>query len=575
MTTQQKKNDFRSTLNLPQTDFPMRANLFQREPEIMKKWDELRLEEKLDERRAGKPKYILHDGPPYANGNIHLGHALNKILKDLVVRYKTMKGFSSTYIPGWDCHGLPIEQKVVQDLGAKVRELAPLDIRRRCEAYANKYINVQREEFKRLGVGGKWDEPYLTMSPEYEVGILKTLRTLVEKGLVYRGFKPVYWCPIFQTALAEAEIEYNEQHVSPSIHVRFPLQKPESVAALNGLPKPSIVIWTTTPWTLPANVAVCLHPTFDYVAAVCGEETFIVAEGLLEAFKKDCGLGACEVKAKFKAGALEHQPCAHPLLDKSSVVILGHHVTLDQGTGCVHTAPGHGVEDYEIGLKYNLPAVMPVDEAGRFTSDYKDMQGVNVFEANPKIVDRLKENGRLLKVGKITHKYPYSWRSHKPIIIRATEQWFMSVDRSGVRANAIRTVNEQVTWIPKWGRDRILGMLEQRPDWCLSRQRSWGVPIPAVRCKNCGHASIVLDVMDRFIEFVRTEGTNSWYTRSETELIPAGVCCSECGSADLAKGQDILDVWFDSGASHFAVLEGNKDLCWPADLYLEGSDQHR
>ena len=575
MTTQEKKNDFRSTLNLPQTDFPMRANLFQREPEMMKKWDELRLEEKLDQQRAGRPKYILHDGPPYANGNIHLGHALNKILKDLVVRYKTMKGFSSTYIPGWDCHGLPIEQKVVQDLGAKVKELAPIEIRKRCEAYAEKYIGIQREEFKRLGIGGRWDHPYRTMSPDYEVGILKTLRTLVEKQLVYRGFKPVYWCPIFQTALAEAEIEYNEQHVSPSIHVRFPLQKPEGIAELKGLPKPSIVIWTTTPWTLPANVAVCLHPKFDYVAAVCGEETFIVAEGLLETFKKECGLDLCEVKAKFKAAVLEHQPCAHPLLDKSSIVILGDHVTLEQGTGCVHTAPGHGVEDYEIGLKYNLPVVMPVDEAGRFTADYKEMQGVNVFEANPKIVDRLKENGRLLKVAKITHKYPYSWRSHKPIIIRATEQWFMAMDRGDVRAKAIRAVNEQVAWIPRWGRDRILGMLEQRPDWCLSRQRAWGVPIPAVRCKNCGHASIVLEVMDRFIEIVRKEGTSSWFTRADKELIPDGLRCGECGSADLTKGQDILDVWFESGSSHCAVLENNNDLSLPADLYLEGSDQHR
>lgn len=565
--------DYRKTVNLLQTGFSQKANLREKEPRILEKWKALGLYEKRLAKNKGNAPYILHDGPPYANGDIHLGHSLNKCLKDFIVRFQLMNGRHAPYVPGWDCHGLPIEQKVMEKKGKSAGGRAPVEIRGLCREYALKYVDIQREQFRRLGVQGDWYHPYLTLTPDYEVGILTAFRRMVERGLVFKGLRPVHWDPVFRTALAEAEIEYNDSHQSPSIYVRFPLRDAERIEGLRGLPAPALVIWTTTPWTLPANLAVSLHPEFDYVAWRREGETLIVARGLLEAFRREAGLAdEGEVVATFKGNDLVGLRCAHPLLEKDSVVILGEHVTLEQGTGCVHTAPGHGADDFEIGRRYGLPAFNPVDDAGCFTTDYPDMAGVNVFAANPKIVEQLREKGLLVHEGRITHSYPYSWRSHKPVIVRATEQWFMSVDRENLRSEALRIIHEDVKWIPAWGRDRINNMVEGRPDWCLSRQRSWGVPIPSLYDKRERTSLLPLGVLDRFMEHVAREGTDCWYTRPVEDFLPPELA----GDPErYDKEYNILDVWFDSGASHVAVLEQRPELSSPADLYLEGSDQHR
>jgi len=565
--------DYRSTVNLLKTEFPQRGNLREREPVMLQRWAESGLYEALLHHNRGSESYILHDGPPYANGDIHIGHALNKCLKDFIVRYRQMAGFYSPYVPGWDCHGLPIEQKVIDELGkGGTSGRSALEIRKLCQEYARKYIDIQREQFKRLGVQGDWDNPYLTLTPQYEVGILQAFRRMVERGLVYKGLRPVHWDPVFRTALAEAEIEYNDNHQSPSIYVRFPIKDGEKAEVLKGVSNPTLVIWTTTPWTLPANLAVALHPDHDYVAYQLPEETLIVAEYLLRGFLADAHVPESgEVVRKFRGRDLQGLHCAHPLLDKESLVIFGDHVTLEQGTGCVHTAPGHGVEDFEIGKQFGLPVFNPVDDAGCFTAEYPDMAGMSVFDANPKIVEKLKANGRLVHVGTVTHSYPYSWRSHKPVIMRATEQWFMAVDREDLRQKSIRVIDSDVRWIPHWGRERIRNMVEGRPDWCLSRQRSWGVPIPSLFDKTEKTSFLHLGVIDRFIERVATEGTDCWFT-----LPVADFLTPDLGPPDrYEKEFNILDVWFDSGASHLSVLEPRKDLSWPADLYLEGSDQHR
>lgn len=574
-----EKLNYKDTLNLPRTEFPMKANLAQREPEILKYWEEIELHQKLVEKNRGKPRFTLHDGPPYANGDIHLGTSLNKILKDIIVRYKIMRGYFSNFIPGWDCHGLPIELKVVTQLGDAIKQKTTTEILQLCADYAMKYVNIQREQFKRLGVDAEWDKPYLTMTPQYEVGILSAFRELVKRGYVYRGLKPVHWCFSCRTALAEAEVEY-EEHVSPSIYVRFPIIDYKKVKLLQDLPEPSIVIWTTTPWTLPANLAVCLHPQFDYVAVVGKApdkgtpETFIVAEGLLNAFVQECGIKIDSIAGKFKGKDLEGLKCAHPLMEKESLVINGEHVTLEQGTGCVHTAPGHGMEDYLIGLKYGLPVFVPVDGAGRFTREYPAMEGMLVWDANSKIIKLLQEKKLLVKAGEATHSYPHCWRCHKPIIFRATEQWFMKVEHNNLRQRALAAI-DSVKWIPRWGRERIYSMLESRPDWCLSRQRYWGVPLPAIHCNQCHKTLLELEVIDNFIQLVAQHGTAIWYSAPIQNLVPQNYKCPHCGGQDFSRETDILDVWFDSGASQIAFVETHPDLDLPADLYLEGSDQHR
>jgi isoleucyl-tRNA synthetase len=563
--------DYSKTVNLPNTNFPQRGSLPTREPERLERWKALGVQEKLGARRD-RPTYVLHDGPPYANGNIHIGHTLNKVLKDIIVRHKSMSGYFARYIPGWDCHGLPIEQKVVDDLRAAktYADKSPLEIRQLCAAYARKWIDVQREQFIRLGVGGEWNNPYITMSPEFEVAILGGLKTLVEKGLVYKGLKVVYWDPVFETALAEAEIEYNEAHVSPSIYVRFPFRSIPPVEALAG-GDAALVIWTTTPWTLPANLGVSVHPDFDYVAYKRPGETLVVAKELLESFRAETGLTDGEVVAEFKGAVLDRQVCAHPLLDKDSLVMLGGHVTLEQGTGCVHTAPGHGVEDFHIGAQYGLPVFNPVDERGCFTADYPAMAGENVFKANPRIVELLAEKGLLVAHKAYTHSYPYSWRSRKPVIMRATEQWFLSVDKDGLRDQVLKQC-DAVEWTPHWGYDRIYNMLKSRPDWCLSRQRSWGVPIPSVLDRQTGTSVLDPRVIDRLCAIVATEGTDAWFARPVEDFLPPDMAADK---GRYEKEFNCLDVWFDSGCTHLAVLGREDGLPWPADLYLEGSDQHR
>ncbi len=565
--------DYKNTLNLPETKFPMKANLTQKEVEILDKWAGISLYEKLSREGSDKPKYILHDGPPYANGHIHIGHALNKILKDIVLKCKRMSGFDAPYIPGWDCHGLPIELQVEKNLGSKKHQITKTEMRGLCREYATRFVDIQKKEFQRLGILGEWENPYLTMNYLYEAITARELASFAENGGLFKGKKPVHWCSSCVTALAEAEVEYAD-HRSPSIYVKFLLKDDISgqVPALAGR-KVSLVIWTTTPWTIPANLAISLHPEFDYAALDTGSEVLIVASGLLDAFRAATG-AAGEVIATFKADLLEKKNCAHPFYDRDSVILLGEHVTLEAGTGCVHTAPGHGQDDYMMGLRFGLDIYNPVDNRGRFMENVEFFAGQQVFEANKSVIEKLTEAGALLGSGEITHSYPHCWRCKKPIIFRATEQWFISMETNGLRKKALDEIN-RVTWIPHWGRDRIYGMVEGRPDWCISRQRSWGVPITAFICQGCGEAiadpAVMRHVADLFAEF----SSDIWYQREASELLPPGTKCPACGSGNLEKEMDILDVWFDSGVSHAAVLETRDNLSSPADMYLEGSDQHR
>lgn len=580
--------DYKATLNLPKTDFPMKANLPQREPELLAWWEQQKLYEQIQEAGKGRPRYVLHDGPPYANGRIHIGHALNKILKDIIVKSKTMAGFHAPYVPGWDCHGLPIEHQVMKELGDKKKDLDATAIRKLCREYAEKYVKIQREEFQRLGVLGEWQQPYLTMTPAYEAAIIREFGKFVERGGVYKGLKPVLWCTHDQTALAEAEVEYDD-HTSPSIYAKFPVVTSPTVlkatfpgiAFPDGIKLVSVVIWTTTPWTLPANQAVCLHRDFDYAFVQVGEELLIVAEKLLENVAKACTLEEYRVVGVKKGGAgFEGLETQRPLSTGLSPILLGDFVTLDQGTGCVHIAPGHGMEDYILVLNHNAEAsagekleiLAPVDNSGRFTEVVKEFAGQHVFKANPKIVDYLQANGRLLGHGSLTHSYPHCWRCKSPVIFRATEQWFVSMETNDLRKEALAEI-ERVKWIPAYGRDRINGMIENRPDWCLSRQRVWGVPIPGFTCAGC--RTVVADpkIIDHIASLMESKGADVWFERSAAELLPAGTVCSKCGGAAFEKERDILDVWFESGVSYAAVLKPRK--WWPADLYLEGSDQHR
>jgi isoleucyl-tRNA synthetase len=565
--------EYKDTLNLPVTAFPMKANLNQREPEMLAKWEETGLYSAMESAGAGKPLYVLHDGPPYANGHIHIGHALNKILKDFVLKVKRMQGFNAPYVPGWDCHGLPIELQVEKNLGSKKSQVSKLEMRKLCREYAAKFVGIQKEEFKRLGIQGDWENPYLTMNYEYEGLTAGELAKFAHNGGLYRGRKPVHWCSSCVTALAEAEVEYAD-HTSPSIFVRFALQDDVSAAipALAGK-QAYVVIWTTTPWTIPANLAVALHPEFEYVALETEKGVLIVAEGLKDSFLAATGLTG-EVIASFSATLLERKRCKHPFYDRDSIVLLGEHVTLEAGTGCVHTAPGHGQEDYELALKEGLEVYNPVDNYGKYLSTVEFFAGQQVFAANQSVIDKLIEVEALLQTSKISHSYPHCWRCKKPIIFRATEQWFISMKSNDLRQKALKAI-DQVQWIPKWGRERIFGMIENRPDWCVSRQRSWGVPITAFSCTACGEYVADGSLMDHVAALFKEHSSDIWFDWSAEKLLPAGTKCPKCGSAAFEKENDILDVWFDSGVSHAAVLEPNPKLSSPADLYLEGSDQHR
>jgi isoleucyl-tRNA synthetase len=566
--------DYKDTLNLPRTAFPMKADLTRREPGMLEFWESREIHRKLRKLRAGRPTYILHDGPPYANGHIHMGHTLNKILKDIVVKSRSMEGYDAPYVPGWDCHGLPIELQVDKSLGQKKKEMSTGDFRKACRTYAEGFVDIQRAEFKRLGVLGEWENPYLTMAFPYQAAIVRELGKCFAAGRVYRGHKPVHWCISCRTALAEAEVEYEEKK-SSSILVRFPIVRGwEAVAA--GLPeRPAFaVIWTTTPWTIPANLAISAHPEFTYAIVDTGEEYYLVAKELVASVMKEAGRERYAIVREVRGADLEGLVARHPYLQRESRFVLGDHVTLEAGSGLVHTAPGHGQEDYVVGQRYGLEVYSPVDAAGRFAPEVERVAGQKVFDANPVVVEAIREAGNLLNAGQISHSYPHCWRCKHPVIFRATSQWFISMEHGGLRAAALEQI-ERVRWIPAWGRDRIAGMIAHRPDWCISRQRSWGVPITVLLCEDCGGVVAPPELFERVASRVATEGADFWFDVPLGEIAPAGAACPGCGGARLRKETDILDVWFDSGVSHTAVLEGRPGLSWPADLYLEGSDQHR
>ncbi len=567
--------NYKKTLNLPKTDFPMKASLVQREPEQLKAWEDADLYGRIRKDSEGKKRFILHDGPPYANGHIHMGTALNKVLKDIVVKSRQMMGFDAVYVPGWDCHGLPVEHNVEKELGERKKEMSQADIRRQCRAYAEKFLDIQREEFKRLGVFGLWHDPYLTMNYVYEATIARECGKFALGGNLFRSKKPIYWCCTCQTALAEAEIEYADES-SPSIYIKFPLvddiaDRYPSLAEK----KVYVVIWTTTPWTIPANLAIALHPDFEYVAMDAGNgEAYILAGRLGPTCMESFGVPESRVLERIEAKDLENKRCRHPLYDRESLIILADHVTLEAGTGCVHTAPGHGREDYEAGLRYGLEVYSPVDNRGMFTDEVGRFAGRFVFDANADINAALGEAGALLAEEKIVHSYPHCWRCKEPVIFRATPQWFISMDKTGLREQALKEI-DRVRWIPKWGRDRIYSMIENRPDWCVSRQRAWGVPIIMFSCSSCGEHFLTEEMLDHVCSLFEQHGADVWFERQAADLLPDGTVCPHCGASDLDRETDILDVWFDSGVSHAAVLEQRENLSWPADLYLEGSDQHR
>ncbi len=566
--------DLKGTVNLPKTDFPMKANLPTSEPKMLERWQQMNLYQSIRRNRDTAPVFTLHDGPPYANGNIHLGHVENKILKDFIVKSRNMLGFNAPYVPGWDCHGLPIEIKVDQMLGKKKAAMSLVEIRRECRKYAEKYVDLQCQEFKRLGILGEWDAPYLTMSHQYEAAIARTFVKFVTKGSVYKGLKPVHWCISCQTALAEAEVEY-EDHSSPSVYVKFPVVSDLSMidSGLRGR-NVSVLIWTTTPWTLPANLGVAFNPNLDYAAVAVQNEVYIMASDLVDGTAKKCCFQPGKLLATFKGSSLERLEGKHPFLERKSLFVLGDHVTLEQGTGCVHTAPGHGHEDYAIGKAYGLEIYCPVNGRGQFEEGTEFFAGMNVFKSNPAVVDVLKEKGALLATEKITHSYPHCWRCHNPVIFRATPQWFISMEHGGLRQAALKAIS-QVRWLPEWGEERISNMIANRPDWCISRQRVWGVPIIAFHCEPCNEPIVEKAFLDHVVAIFEKEGSDAWFERSVEELLPPGAQCPKCHGRSFRKESDILDVWFDSGSSHEAVLDKRPDVPWPADVYIEGADQYR
>ncbi|HXF38371.1 MAG TPA: isoleucine--tRNA ligase [Blastocatellia bacterium] len=635
--------DLKATVNLPKTSFAQKANLTQREPERLARWKQMDLYHEIRRARAGRPIFVLHDGPPYANADIHIGTAMNKILKDFVVKSHSMMGYDAPYIPGYDCHGLPIELFVDRKLGAKKAQMSPVSIRKACREHAAQALKRQTRDFQRLGVLGDWDDPYLTMSNAYEAETARLFGRFVGRGYVYKGARPVYWCIHDQTALAEAEVEYKE-HTSPSIYVKFPLPE-DQVRELekriadsgndadsdqSAIPNPQsainkpvfVLIWTTTPWTLPANLGIAVNPNFDYAAIDVGDEIYIVAKDLVEAVGEKCGLAPAHIVTSFPGSALDGLQARHAWIDRPSLLMLGEHVTLGgeadaeteidvafaqkkstgkAGTGCVHTAPGHGHDDFIIGQQYRtrmapiydelrekgflsgqhegVEVYCPVDNAGRFTGDVERFAGLQVFEANPSIVDFLRETGALVYTEQYPHRYPHCWRCHNPVIFRATAQWFISMDRvaegeASLREGALREV-DRVNWVPAWGRDRMRNMFRNRPDWCVSRQRVWGVPIPAFFCEDCGETIADEKVIEHVSSIFARETADAWYAREAEYLLPEGFACPKCAGTKFTKEQDILDVWFDSGSSSLAVLVAERGLPWPADVYLEGPDQYR
>ncbi|BDC52066.1 isoleucine--tRNA ligase [Bryobacterales bacterium F-183] len=576
------KVELKKTVRLPQTDFPMKANLPQNEPKTLARWESIDLYQKLRETGAGRPRYVLHDGPPYANGNIHLGHAFNKILKDFIIKSKTMAGYDSPYIPGWDCHGLPIEIKVDSLLGSKKASMTQAQIRAECRKYADKFVDLQRKDFIRLGVFGRWNDYYSTMSAEYESVIAQAFVDFLDKGYVYKGLKPVNWCMNCRTALAEAEVEY-ENHSSSSIWVRFALQTPpENIAPELKGRKVYGVIWTTTPWTMPANMAISFHPRYDYSAVDVNGDVYIIASELVHQTAAKLGWPVdLPVVATFRGAQMEGTVFDHPFLERDSRGILGDHVTLEAGVGAVHTAPGHGQEDYVVGQQYGIATYCPVDAGGRlFQAEGADGQlpeellGKSVWAANPIVIDILAQREALLGQEKIEHSYPHCWRCHKPTIFRATEQWFIGMEKNDLRQRTLDAI-KKVSWHPEWGEERISNMIATRPDWCISRQRVWGVPIVAFHCETCETTVTEKAILDRVIEKFKVHTADAWYSMTVEELVDGPLTCAKCGSHSFKKETDILDVWFDSGASHLAVLNEKNDLQWPSDMYLEGGDQYR
>ena len=570
--------NYNDTIHKMQTPFEMRAGLPKKEPKMLEDWEQNHVYEQMIKNNEGKPQYILHDGPPYANGNIHMGTALNKIIKDIIIRYKNMSGFQAPYVPGYDTHGLPIELKALSSLGDKKAGVSKLELRQICKEFATEHIGVMNEQFKRLGVQGDFENPYLTLRPEFEARQVEIFGEMAKKGYIYKGMKAVYWCPEDRTALAEAEIEYAEDECD-SIYVRFKLtDDPNGVLAKHNIPldKAWIVIWTTTTWTLPANVATCLNPNLEYAFVKIGDAYHIMARELVESTMKGCHIDEYEVLPETVLGSeLELMQYQHPFLDRKGLVILGDHVTLEGGTGCVHTAPGHGVEDFEVCVNHypQVPVVVPVDDAGRLTAEAGEkFAGLKVWDANKVILEHIKESGHLMGVQHITHQYPHCWRCHHPIIFRATEQWFCSID--AFKEDVYKAI-DSVHWQPAWGHDRMAGMVRDRSDWCISRQRVWGVPIPVFYCKNCGKYHITDASIKAVSDLFRKEGSDAWYKYEAEQIIPAGEVCEKCGASEWTKDTDIMDVWFDSGSTHAAVLEERPELRFPADMYMEGGDQFR
>jgi isoleucyl-tRNA synthetase len=617
--------EWKDTVNLPRTGFPMKASLPATEPETLARWAAMDLYGKIRAQRRGAAKFVLHDGPPYANGNIHIGTAMNKILKDLVVKSRSMAGYDAPYVVGYDCHGLPIELQVDRELGPKKREMSVADFCRACRAYAERFVGTMSDQFQRLGILGTWDDPYLTMNFKYQAAIARAFGRFVAQGLVYKGKKPVHWCIHCRTALAEAEVEY-EHHTSPSIYVEFPLA-PEGtgdlgarIPALAGR-EVSVLIWTTTPWTIPSNLAIAFHPELDYAAYDVDGRAVIVAEALAPAVAQTVGRAFDRPIARMKGEQLEGVRFRHPLYDRDSLGVLGDYVTLDAGTGAVHTAPGHGADDFNTGMKYGLEIYAPIGPSGHFLESVGLFGGLRVFDANPKVEEALKQRGRLWHREAFAHQYPHCWRCHNPVIFLATSQWFISLDGVRLKTDTVRlkadttyepvrlkadttdeanrlkadtpdegvdrpagptlreaaidAVDHQVKWIPAWGHDRISNMIANRPDWCISRQRAWGVPIPAVDCVACGEAIVTPALVEQAASVFEQYGADAWYERSTAEFIPPGLSCPACGGSAFEREMNILDVWFDSGSSHEAVLSVRPELTWPADIYLEGSDQHR
>ena len=565
--------DYNTTLNLPKTDFPMRGNLPKREPATLEKWENERLYYKMIEKNQGKPSYILHDGPPYANGEIHLGTALNKTLKDFIIKYKNMSGFCAPYVPGWDTHGLPIELKAMKAIGVENGAIPPVELRKHCHDFAMKHVDNQMKQFKRLGTLGDYDDPYLTLKPEFEARQIEVFGEMAKRGYMYKGLKPVYWCPDCNTALAEAEIEYSNDPCH-SIYVKFNVTDDKGIFTAMGLDlsKVYFVIWTTTTWTIPGNLAVCLGSEYNYTLVNVGDEYYVMAEELVKTTMETAGITEYTTNGIFTGAELEGMKTKHPLYDRLSPIIVGDHVTLESGTGCVHTAPGYGVEDFEVCKKYDdIGIIVCVDSKGRQTAEAGEFEGMDTDTANKAIAKKLEELNALLAIQKIVHQYPHCWRCNSPIIYRATEQWFCSVN--GFKDEAVKAI-ESVKWIPDWGEDRIKGMVRDRSDWCISRQRTWGVPIPIIYCKDCEKPIVNDTTIKAIADLFRAEGSDAWWTKDVKEFIPDSVKC-ECGCGEFTKEYDIMDVWFDSGVSHTAVMEQHKGLSWPADLYLEGADQYR